>query len=89
MNSPILKEYIMQTKEAALNARRKMGNYLTDENESETTAEQGGRQRGRQKGRQKGRQRGVKKTGVKKTDTCKGLTHAPYSHPKATRAARS
>ena len=44
VNSPILKEYIMQTKEAALNARRKMGNYLTDENESETTAEQGGRQ---------------------------------------------
>jgi integrase len=51
VNSPILKEYIMQTKEAALNARRKMGNYLTDENESETTAEQEGRQRGRQ-GRQ-------------------------------------
>ena len=48
MNSPILKEYIMQTKEAALNARRKMGNYLTDENESETTAEQGGLQKGLQ-----------------------------------------
>ncbi len=47
VNSPILKEYIMQTKEAALNARRKMGNYLTDENELEMTAEQGGRQ-GRQ-----------------------------------------
>ncbi len=48
MNSPILKEYIMQTKEAALNARRKMGNYLTDENESETTAEPGVRQEVRQ-----------------------------------------
>ena len=36
VNSPILKEYIMQTKEAALNARRKMGDYLTDENGSET-----------------------------------------------------
>ena len=38
----------MQTKETALNARRKMGNYLTDESESETTAGQGVRQGVRQ-----------------------------------------
>ena len=44
VNSPIIQEYVMQTKETALNARRKMGNYLTDESESETTAGQGVRQ---------------------------------------------
>ena len=34
VNSPILQDYVMQTKETALNARRKMGSYLADENES-------------------------------------------------------
>jgi hypothetical protein len=47
VNSPILQEYLMQTKETALNARRKMGSYLTDENELETPDSIGGRQ-GRQ-----------------------------------------
>ena len=47
VNSPTLQEYVMPTKKTALNARRKMGSYLTDENGSETPAEQGGRQ-GRQ-----------------------------------------
>ena len=41
----------MQTKEAALNTRRKMGSYLTDENGSKTPDSIGARQRGRQ-GRQ-------------------------------------
>ena len=31
----------MQTKETALNARRKMGNYLRDENRAKTSAERG------------------------------------------------
>ena len=48
-----------------------------------------GTSKGASKGAPKGASKGVKKTGVKKTDTCKRLTHAPYSHPKATRAARS
>ena len=34
----------MQTKETALNARRKMGNYLKDENEAKTSAAPGVRQ---------------------------------------------
>ena len=51
VNSPILQEYVMQTKETALNARRKMGSYLTDEDGSETSDSIGGRQGGRQ-GRQ-------------------------------------
>ena len=41
VNSPILQEYVMQTKETALNARRKMGNYLRDENRAKTSAERG------------------------------------------------
>jgi hypothetical protein len=36
VNSLILQEYIMQTKETALNAHRKMGNYLKDENGAKT-----------------------------------------------------
>ena len=48
VNSPIIQEYVMQTKETALNARRKMGSYLTNESESEPTAEQGGLQKGLQ-----------------------------------------
>ena len=36
LNSPILQEYVMQTKETRLNAHRKMGSYLTNENGSET-----------------------------------------------------
>ena len=48
VNSPILQEYVIQTKETALNARRKMGNYMTDKNESETTAEKGVLQKGLQ-----------------------------------------
>ena len=34
----------METKETALNARREMGSYLTDENESGTADPIGGRQ---------------------------------------------
>ena len=48
VNSPILKEYIMQTKEAALNSRRKMGSYFTDEIWAETTDFVGLQQRVRQ-----------------------------------------
>ena len=48
MNSPILQEYVMQTKETALNARRKMGSYLTNESESETPDAIGVRQGVRQ-----------------------------------------
>ena len=44
----ILKDYIMQTKEAALNARRKMGSYFSDENGSETPDFMGLQQRVRQ-----------------------------------------
>ncbi len=48
VNSPILQEYVMQTKETALNARRKMGSYLTNESESETPDAIGVRQGVRQ-----------------------------------------
>ena len=37
VNSPILQEYVMHTKEPALNARRKIGSCLIDENGLETT----------------------------------------------------
>ena len=33
VNSPILQDYVMQAKETARNARRKMGNYLDNENQ--------------------------------------------------------
>ncbi len=42
VNSPILQEYVMLTKETALNASRKMGSYLTDENGPETPDSIGG-----------------------------------------------
>ena len=33
VNSPILQDYVLQAKETAWNARRKMGNYLDNENQ--------------------------------------------------------
>ncbi len=42
VNNSILHEYVMQTEETALNTRRKMGSYLTDENKSKTPDPTGG-----------------------------------------------
>lgn len=54
VNSPILQDYVMQAKQTARNARRKMGNYLDNDNHDSAVNPLKGRQR-RQERRQ-GRQ---------------------------------
>ena len=65
VNSPILKEYVMQTKETALNARRKMDGRYFGENETGILVDLGGPQMGPQ-GPQNGGSDGTRTRGLRR-----------------------